>query len=321
MRAQLDVGGLSRVLVRDVRRKFQAKGRAYAPHWHDPYPWIPGTVPEKMVFAELMGRRIEFVFQALGFPPKGTPGFTGTHLAVNLGAIRPDTLIPSIKAAVEIQGTYFHTVPEQEKHDQQKAMEYHAWGWHVYWIWDLDILANPRKSVDQCRELYGGPRLGLLLPKAKDGTESHPGATTADANAVAIANQKRARRQSLELRVRHKRGYRKTKPRVGVVSAQRNLAAPTPIIDPGLRIALPDQAKRTAAAPAPTHGTALFVVLLLYGAGTLAMALFGDDKLAAKMLTSFSAMFTGVLGLGSGYLLGQRAANGNGADPVGSPHE
>lgn len=62
-------------------------------------------------------------------------------------------------------------------------------------------------------------------------------------------------------------------------------------------------------------GSALFLVLLLYGAGTLAMALFGDDRLAAKMLTSFSAMFTGVLGLGSGYLLGQRAA-ANGNEPI-----
>jgi hypothetical protein len=239
---------LARILVRDVRRKYQAKTRAYPPKWHDPYPWIPGTVPEKMVFAEFMSRRIEFTFQALDFPPKGTKGFTGTHAVPVLGNIRPDNLIPSIRAAVEVQGTYFHTVPEQEKHDQQKAMEYHAWGWKVYWIWDLDILLSPSKAVDQCRELYGGPMLGELLPKAKIGKESHPGATTADANAVAIANQKRAHRQSVGLRVRAKRGFRRSKPKVGEVTALRNIAGPNAIADPALRRALRVQTEQMRAA-------------------------------------------------------------------------
>jgi len=239
--------GLSRVLVRDVRRGFQPKQRVHAVSWIDPYPWIPGTVPEKMVFAEFMSRRIEFTFQALDFPPKGTKGFTGTHAVPVLGAIRPDNLIPSIRAAVEVQGTYFHTVPAQEKHDQQKAMEYHAWGWKVYWIWDLDILVSPSKAVDQCRELYGGPMLGELLPKAKVGRESHPGATTADANAVAIANQKRARRQNLGLRVRVKRGFRKSKPVYSQVRSAGSLAAPTAIADPALRTALRIQTEQMTA--------------------------------------------------------------------------
>jgi hypothetical protein len=50
---------------------------------------------------------------------------------------------------------------------------------------------------------------------------------------------------------------------------------------------------------------ALFVVLLLYGIGATAVVLFGDDGLARTMLTAFSSMFAGILGLGSGYLLGK----------------
>jgi hypothetical protein len=59
----------------------------------------------------------------------------------------------------------------------------------------------------------------------------------------------------------------------------------------------------------------LFVILILYGAGMGAMLLFGDSSLASKMLSGFASMFAGILGLGSGYLLGARA-NGN-----GKPHE
>lgn len=50
----------------------------------------------------------------------------------------------------------------------------------------------------------------------------------------------------------------------------------------------------------------LFIILLLYGFGMGAAVLFGDTNLAARMLTGFASMFAGVLGLGSGYLLGSR---------------
>jgi hypothetical protein len=50
----------------------------------------------------------------------------------------------------------------------------------------------------------------------------------------------------------------------------------------------------------------LFIILILYGAGMGVVTLWGDEKLAAKMLTAFTTMFAGVLGLGSGYLLGRK---------------
>lgn len=60
--------------------------------------------------------------------------------------------------------------------------------------------------------------------------------------------------------------------------------------------------------------TGLFVLLVLYGAGMGVAVLWGDASLAARMLTGFGSMFAGVLGLGSGYLLGART-NGNGKPP------
>jgi hypothetical protein len=55
----------------------------------------------------------------------------------------------------------------------------------------------------------------------------------------------------------------------------------------------------------------LFILLILYGFGMTAVIFWGDSSLASKMLVGFAAMFSGVLGLGSGYLLGR---NGHGAE-------
>ena len=202
-------GHISRLLTRAVRRQETIKFRLWKQTWIDPFPEVPGTVPEKMVYAQLKFRRIEFVFQALGFPPEQP---TGPHFRPNLGEIRPDFLIPSVRAVIEVQGTYFHTQPDAEAHDLDKLAEYHAWGWYVYWIFDTDITVAPARAVENCEEAGGfGPTLGALLPKATTGDSTAPGATTADANAVAAANRARARPKSPELRVRRARGRRKTR--------------------------------------------------------------------------------------------------------------
>jgi hypothetical protein len=49
----------------------------------------------------------------------------------------------------------------------------------------------------------------------------------------------------------------------------------------------------------------LFMLLLLYGTGATLVVLVGNEVLATKMLTAFGTMFSGVLGLGAGYLLGR----------------
>jgi len=49
----------------------------------------------------------------------------------------------------------------------------------------------------------------------------------------------------------------------------------------------------------------IFTVLVLYGAGMTAVILWGDPLIASRMVSGFGTMFAGVLGLGSGYLLGR----------------
>lgn len=58
---------------------------------------------------------------------------------------------------------------------------------------------------------------------------------------------------------------------------------------------------------------ALFFIMLCYGVCMTLVLITGSEALASRMLSTFSAMFAGVLGLGSGYLLGYRT-NGNGKD-------
>lgn len=205
-------GDISVLRFRRDRRQNPVNWRVQKVQWHDPFPYVPGTVPEKMVYAELRFRGVEFIFQAEGFPPGHE---NGPHFVKRLHDIRPDFLIPSIHAVLEIQGTYFHTQPETEQHDLDKLTEYRMWGWKVYWIYDLDIILQPHRAVEDCPEATGaaGP-LGMYLPKAKLGPATAPGATTADAAAVAAGNRKRARPKLPTLKVRRVRGRRVSRPKV-----------------------------------------------------------------------------------------------------------
>jgi hypothetical protein len=219
-------GNLSALRVRIERRQHPVNFRVTKVQWFDPYPWVPGTVPEKMVFADLMSRGIQFVFQAPGFPPGQE---NGPHFVKRLHDIRPDFLIPSIQVVIEVQGTYFHTQPEVEQHDLDKLTEYRAWGWKVYWLWDLDILVSAKAAVEMAPEVTGAAgTLGTYLPKAREGTFTAPGATTADADAVAAANRKRARPSLPILKTRVVRGRRRRRPKVAAAKPMSG-AAPVKI--------------------------------------------------------------------------------------------
>jgi hypothetical protein len=61
--------------------------------------------------------------------------------------------------------------------------------------------------------------------------------------------------------------------------------------------------------------TGLFALLVLYGTAMLLVLLVGEPALASKMLSAFSSMFTGTLGLGGGYLLGARTNGNNNKHP------
>jgi hypothetical protein len=49
----------------------------------------------------------------------------------------------------------------------------------------------------------------------------------------------------------------------------------------------------------------LLIIMILFGLGMTLVILFGDRVIGLRMVNAFSSMFVGVLGLGSGYLLGR----------------
>jgi hypothetical protein len=50
---------------------------------------------------------------------------------------------------------------------------------------------------------------------------------------------------------------------------------------------------------------AMFIVLILYGAGMTVIIVLGHEQIGSRMISGFIGMFTGILGLGSGYILGR----------------
>lgn len=50
---------------------------------------------------------------------------------------------------------------------------------------------------------------------------------------------------------------------------------------------------------------AMVFLMILFGGGMIIVILFGDATVGLRMVNAFASMFVGILGLGSGYLLGR----------------
>jgi hypothetical protein len=110
------------------------------PHWVDPYWWIQGSEPEKMVMAELVRRGIYFEHT-----PQKNPLHWGAAKALALSDPtdwEPDFLFPQYRIWLEVNGTYFHTLPGAIFHDAFRATLIEGAGWKpVIWM-DYEISAN-----------------------------------------------------------------------------------------------------------------------------------------------------------------------------------
>lgn len=112
--------------------------------WIDPYPEVKGTKPEKMVFAELMARGIDFDFQKWWRP--------NFELESNEW-YRPDFYLPGLNMIIEIQGAYFHSKPDQIEADAFKQALYQMSGIKCLAWWDYDIETRLKSLFDENPEL------------------------------------------------------------------------------------------------------------------------------------------------------------------------
>lgn len=118
--------------------------RAWKPKWHDPYPWVQGSVPEKMVMAELVRRGI---------------WFEHTPQRNSLGGIvdptwEPDFLFPQYKIWLEVQGAYFHSKPQAIQSDAWRFAAIESVGWRPIGWWDFDIENRLVDLMDAVPEFY-----------------------------------------------------------------------------------------------------------------------------------------------------------------------
>ncbi len=187
-------GRISSRRARSGPRKF----RLLKPKWIDPYPWIPGTVPEKMIFDVLVRRRIFFIFH-------GTPDdFDGndalTFYAPTLHDF--DFVIPEYKVVIDPFSEFHHAQADSVRRDTLRAVVLYSMGWAYYHPWAHEVEANAIGVVDSIPE-FGKPPVAKLSEKdqrAKAAQGYRLGAALGTgAFAVGIANRKRRRAPSLRL--------------------------------------------------------------------------------------------------------------------------
>lgn len=101
---------------------------------------IPGTIPEKIVFAELVRRQINFYFSWYFGNMTITPYIYERY--------RPDFYLPDYKIIIEVFGAYWHTRPGMYEHDLVKAITYTAAGYTFYVLSDIAVLNNVIEAIN-----------------------------------------------------------------------------------------------------------------------------------------------------------------------------
>lgn len=130
-------------------RRPRSDVRVYSPWWVDPYLWIQGSVPEKMVMAEFVRRGIYFEHT----PQTNTLPWA-SWMSKDTRNWEADFLLPQYKIWIEVQGSYFHTLPGQVEADALRFAYIESVGWRpIYW-WDYDILARLPDLMNAVPEFY-----------------------------------------------------------------------------------------------------------------------------------------------------------------------
>lgn len=93
---------------------------------------FPGTLPEKLVFDYLMRLNVPFYFQYVIDEGWATIGFPVDSYTV-------DFYIPHCNVAIEVQGEYWHSLPDAAQHDALKQVILEASGVSVVYWWETDI--------------------------------------------------------------------------------------------------------------------------------------------------------------------------------------
>lgn len=110
-----------------AKRKRYVKGALFV----DPFPLGFGTLPEKIVYAELSRRSIPFYY--LNTLPFAIPDIEF------LKDYQADFILPDQKIIIEVQGAYWHSMDKTIEEDAFKFAVYQMTGWRPLAWWEYDI--------------------------------------------------------------------------------------------------------------------------------------------------------------------------------------
>lgn len=185
---------------RRKRSKTKRQYRLHKPVWRDPYPQIPGTLPEKMIFAQLIHRRIFFVFQ-----DRLDEWAAGNYSSLTIPEYVPDFVCPQYKIIIDPFGDYHHMLPDAIASDARKMALYNSMGYAFYHPWASDIEAHGAEHIlAQIPEFWGAPQFPL---SARDQQFAFQGYRLGPyvglgSTSVAAVNRRRRRPPSLSLKRR-----------------------------------------------------------------------------------------------------------------------
>lgn len=176
----------------------------------DYYPAVPGTIPEKMLFAELMKRQVNFFF---GF------FFGDIPWTEEQEKIRPDFILPDYRIIIEVLGSYWHTRPGKFEYDTARYILLRSAGYEVHLLTDDDIIRNVVEAVNQIPQLINPLIRGNFF--AVEQEPFHPVASAASR----IQERPRIPNTSYKKKLRGKN--------IGVVSGWKTQKGPAPILETG----------------------------------------------------------------------------------------
>lgn len=148
------------ILSVDDRLARSSNNRLRLQSWVDPFPDVHGTVPEKMVYAELTRRNIPFLFL--------------NDIRFQIPEIdfdkwyQADFVIPSLKIIIEVQGAYWHSKPEALEADAFKLAVYESTGWKALAWWDFDILARLQDLFAESPELLAATNVTPMYGRSAE---------------------------------------------------------------------------------------------------------------------------------------------------------
>lgn len=140
--------------TRRTRRQTRGRFKLHQPQWVDPYPQIPGTEPEKRVFALLVQMRVYFIYQ--GQVPEFEKG--GKWWTLAPPNYKPDFVLPEYKLIIDPFSPFHHSLPDAVKRDVVKVASYSVAGYAYYHPW---ALGGNRWSWDQYHDARKKIKVGL----------------------------------------------------------------------------------------------------------------------------------------------------------------